>query len=450
MNMDDAAARIIRGHWRVLVVGVLLPVLLVLVTDLGPWTHSAYRSTERIKLGSVAAASNVQADAVTTGASALATSPSLVQAALSAAKVHRDVRVLVQDRISVVRVGLSDVVDLSVTDQDRHVAQTLTASLGQAMITFLDGAGRQPEADALRAIDQQTADLAKERDGLLAAAKLDPPPATPLVGTQPSQLDQALSELATERGRLTLQRLTALDGQIQDLAAQRGRLTLQQASRTSPAVVDAASLPGRPVSSGLAQTLELAVLLGLLLGLAAAGALELLRPSVPSARSLARLLRTPLLGELAPAGDGAPAELLELAERVALTARRQELDAVVVVPAGAVPAELGERVAAAAGGLARSTPVPVQEPVGVGRGSSAHRATAGGRALSSHVCGPPGGSAPGYGVLDGLLRAEGRRAGVVLLAPGRLPVAALDDARDLLEATGWPLLGVVTTSGRLS
>jgi hypothetical protein len=166
-----------------------------------------------------------------------------------------------------------------------------------------------------------------------------------------------------------------------------------------------------------------------------------------------RLLDVPMLGAIRPD----PAALADVGRRVRLAARRAGVSTVVLVRATrAAPApELVDRVEAATlrpdqvvGRLA----IPIDHRDAglsagprVGSGSTESHPVAvltmtenSGRQPRLHrVC-----------ALDELdPSAEAERIGVVVLAGVRTRLASIESVRDLLNASGWPLLGVLGDSG---
>jgi hypothetical protein len=253
------------------------------------------------------------------------------------------------------------------------------------------------------------------------------------------------------------------------------------------------------------MTAAIAGLVGLVGGVLVAVVVEMFRPTVPGQSRAARRLGVPLLGR----ADGGEAATADLGRRIRLAARREGLERVVLVSTGGpLPPEVMSRIAAAVYG--DDTKVVKAGPA---RPDSETAETAASPEDASHdgetsgeTSGGPGGSlnskrpasgdgngggtsvvragtkSPGSGTAviarksgeptrpaaEPVRRPGARRtafqvhafedidtaadddAGVVAVAGPVTPVSGLESVRDLVAASGWPLLGVVATDRKIA
>lgn len=437
VNVDEAAARIFRGHALLIAVCLVLPVLFVLWgTDAQPLT---YQSTSRVQLGPELAFSNVNADAASTKALALVTSPKLVRKAIADTGVDRSAATVAKDHVTVRRVGLSPVVEVSVTDADPTVAEALDASLTEQLVAFLNRAGRETLTQRIEDLDEQLAALEKKRAKLAA---------TVLAGT------------GAQDPAAALDRLTPLDSSIEQLRTERAALALADAQRPRAVVVNQAEA-AEPQPQGRIQSLVLALFVGLVLGIGAAAVVETARPTIPTPRALARLLEVPLLGWVPAKNDG---RAFEAVERVSLAARRHDVTSVVLL----TESDADERLASELTGILRAQRLPATNKDRPEPQVSAVAVQPRKLAAASNPSAPrrsqpdllPGstvreGAAPQIAPIPGarnhysvngslaMTLSGDERPGAVLVASLPMRARRLDDMHDLLTAAGWPLLGVL-------
>ncbi len=386
MTLDEAVGRILRRHLILLVVCVLLPVG-VLWELHDPRTQ--YLASARIQVPGGPAASTTEADAISNQAQALASNPGFVHEALAGAGVRR-VPLLdyIKNNISVVRQGESSVVDLTVQDTSSRVAAYVDQALASHVVLFINGSNQTSVPGALADIDSRLKVIRVKQTRLQTL--LNRYPHDVRVPTWQAQLYLVAQEHS-------------------DLVTERSQIVLQHALLPQALLVDAHE--PEVVNSTFPKMLALAVLLGVLLGLAVASVVEMFRPTVPTPRALARLLDAPLLGRL----RGRRVEQHDV-EQVALAAARAarrcgvSTIAVTVVPAS------GAALAAELAGRLGSVRLPAGSP-------SLRWATATG--------------ADGDG-----------STGLLLVAPYSVKRRAVDPGEDLRKAAGWPLLGIVTASKR--
>jgi capsular polysaccharide biosynthesis protein len=468
MEIDEVAARVLHRYWRVLLAALLLPVAMVAFYYIG--RPPVYTSAARLVASDTVPKSAAEADAVVSEARAFATSRNVVADAIADARVNRDPdEVLPQ--VSVSGLGSSPLVELSVTDADVRTAQLLAQALATRVVQQLATSRIGGADNVLRNIDAQLTQLASRRATLAAAATAAPHDA------------------------VAQNRLAGVDRLISDLSAARNKVSLDAAAVGQPRVVQPANRPAAADSPGLISRLSLAALLGLVIGIGISAWAETLRPTVPGASRVARMLDAPLLGSLV----GGPAAVADVGRRVRLAASRRGVRTVVLVGTGRRPLPppvvaaiaaatlpdtygTGARAAAAArvdevpadhpaDNHAKENGVPVHTFVGAGgrplsadpevrlaataapvgvdgapavlpSGRSTSAAVPGSRIALRRVC-----------VLEDLgpgaeASIETGAVGVVVVAGSISRLSALRAVRDLLTAADWPLLGVVAERKR--
>jgi capsular polysaccharide biosynthesis protein len=414
MEIDEVGARLLRQYWPVLLAAILLPAMLTgLYVVRQP---QSYTATARIVASDKVPQVSGEAAGVVAHARAYATSRDVVAAAIKdigSGRVADDV----VKHVNVVGIGTSPVVALTVTDSNPKIARGLTNALAievTKQLTASKGSGLQ---DTIAQIDKRITTLQAQRAKAESSAANDP--------------KNLLKQLEVQ----------GLDRQISDLTSERNRLATLAATTGQPRVVERPALPTHADPSGLPARVSLAALFGLVVGIILTACVETLRPTVPGPQRVARRLDVPLLG---PAG-GRDDDLPAVARALRLAARRAEVNTIA----------LTGRV---------NTALPAQLTQAVGGGATARRST---------DWKAPGDHAPDHSLADTSLRilaaemrAEPRHAdfricaladvndddpgsvGLVVVAGPVTRLADLHGIRDLLAASGWPLLGVVadTTS----
>jgi capsular polysaccharide biosynthesis protein len=461
MDINEVLVRVFRGHWRLFLVCLLVPVLVVgvLVTR-APRT---YESAARVQAGTVLPGSDTEADALLNLVKGVVTSPAQVTAALAETRLHRDLRATVGD-IDVTRLGSSTVFDVAVTDAQPHAAAVLAQALAARVVDYLNNVGDERTKNLLDGLSKRQQDLSAQR--------------------QQTATQLTLATDAVARANLSAQ-LAGIDQQLSDISSTTRQLELSGTSAGSPgaaALVSPASAP-LPSARPLSADLGLAGVLGLVLALLVVTALELLRPRIAGARALGRDLGTPVVGRLEVAASRRARRLDERGSHAVAVVRTdpellvavlwaaQRAGADPVLLAGPAPASC---LRAAAAALRAQLSEPERRAAGNGK-VPAGTAMARPRPGSGAPTDGPAGAVPGplvqpAAVLlaeraaashEGAAAAEARwRVGISALDEvdaGRFPtdpgllvlvprLALLRDARrlgDLAAATGWPLLGVV-------
>lgn len=420
MEIDEVAARLVRHRWKLLLIAVIVPALGVAIWV---WRQPAtYTAHARLAMSADVPKSASEAASLASQVQAIATSEDVVRDALRDAGLRRDVGNLAANDITVTGLGPSAVVDLAVTDGSADSARRIAQALSSQVVTAFDTARIGNLPDVIKSIDAQLTALGERRAPIAAQAAAKPQ--DPLVAS----------------------RLAGIDRLISDLSGDRNRLSEEQAAAGHAEVVSAAQTPQQPDPTGMTQKVGLAAVLGMVLGLLIAAIIETFRPTVPGAGRLGRVLGAPLLGRIA----ANPTTLASLGRRIRLAARRTEVSTVVLARTGglAVGASTVDRVASAvlpplsgldnAGGNGH---VPINLAEVDGRHSVG--------LLTSVEHRPLGPDVHRICAIEELEQsAEHGRVGVAILAGSRTRTHDVEAIRDLLAATGWPLLGVIDDHAR--
>jgi uncharacterized protein involved in exopolysaccharide biosynthesis len=385
------------GHWYVIAIFVLASAGVVTAIHLGE--PPTYTASTRLVLDAPAPTSVGEAQALSDAAKAIVTSPSHIVAALKAAQVSRD-PVNVEKNITLIPLGTSGVLQLSVQDISPTVAAAITNALADDLIQTrlaVSPAARIASLDSrinalndrITAIDTQVAAL----EGQLAAISVNPSDAT-TAAVQAQILDDRIAAYSSERTALTQQEL--------QLESERNNL-VSSGSESTPSVIDRATPPIHPDPSRLPIDLALALVIGLVLGTGAASMLEIFAPSLRGVDAIAAALGVPVLGSL-PDEDGS------LIDRLTLGARAADVASIELVAIGRLSGMASLARTLSATGLSIFT----VEDTSPKEGAAA----------------PTGPSA------------------LVVVAPERLRKSAIAPARNLLAVSGRPVLGVLVTANR--
>ncbi|MGI5164813.1 hypothetical protein ACQEU3_10710 [Spirillospora sp. CA-253888] len=475
MEIDEVAARVVRTYWALLLVMLVAPVLLVgyVMSGQDP-PHVAESRLQASSKATDAAPGDAGVSIVVSQVKAFATSRNLQDRVLRDLKLQRDPVRLSKD-ISVAGLGTSTVVELAVKDTDPEAARRLSDALAAAVVKEINESNQGTIAKQIKDLDKRIRELEGRLGPLAQRAGRIP---VPDIGA------------ANERERVA--------AELTDLRSSRTELRTQLSAAGTASVVQPAVLAPRTDPAMMMSLI--AGLVGLIFGILVAVVIETFRPTIPGQQRVARRLGVPLLG-WADRGD---ARLADLGRRVRLAARRAGVEQVTLVGAGGgpLPAELVSRIAAAVYGddtkvvTARHAPAgkdadaaepgPAPEtgdddgsggggnsgnsgnkdenlnhndPAG-GKGTSMVRAGGRGTAVIAKKSGEvaPSAAAPrpaparavchvhAFADLDPGADDE---VGVVAVVGPVTPVTGLESVRDLVSASGWPLLGVVATTRKV-
>lgn len=133
-----------------------------------------------------------------------------------------------------------------------------------------------------------------------------------------------------------------MQAELTDLRSNRSDLQTQLSQSGTASVVQPAVLA--PRTNPVVMMAAIAGLVGLIGGILIAVVTEMVRPTIPGQRRVARRLGVPLLGW----SDKGPARLADLGRRIRLAAKKEGVGRVTLVGApGPLPAELVSSIAAA-------------------------------------------------------------------------------------------------------
>jgi capsular polysaccharide biosynthesis protein len=409
MELNDVIRRIVGQHWRLLAACVLGGLSLGLL--LAPHGKQ-YSASARLVLGTPDPIARQQSVAYSDTAKAIATSPSEVSKALRKTGVRGvDPADFASKHVSVSALGSSGVIELSVTDRNRRVAASVANALAgslirtRAMVT--NGQSNRILADLDRRSEELSGRIAAADDrintlGIQIAAAATDAEATGL-RAQRDAAQNARESLVQQRSVFESERVSLLS---------------TSAQQPQPSIISAATPPSKPEPSHTMVYIVLGALLGLILGLAAAGLIETLRPTLVGGDTLAGELNTALLGTLAH--DRAPAVATDVGARLRLAAEAAKVRNVTMVTAGP-----GVDLSDLADSLNASA--AAEKPKVNGRSSGHSHAL---RIGSFDPENPPFNN--------------GSRTGLVLVSPSALKKTELSDVEHLLQASQLPLLGVIT------
>ncbi|MEU9839478.1 hypothetical protein AB0C69_09680 [Actinomadura sp. NPDC048032] len=437
MEIDEVAARVVRSYWALLLVMTLLPLVLVGLAMSG--REPPYTAATRLQASSRAtdaAPGDAGVSIVVSQVKAFATSENLLSGVLRQQHADRST-VKTAKAIGVAGLGTSTVVELSVKDRDPGVARRLADALGAAVVKEINESNQGSIRQQMDDIDKRVRTLEKRLGPLSRRAGAQP---NPDIGA------------ANERERV--------QAELTDLRSNRSDLQTQLSSAGTASVVQPAVLA--PRTNPVVMTAAIAGLVGLVGGILIAVVTETARPTIPGQRRVARRLGVPLLGW----ADRGPEQLADLGRRVRLAMKKEGVGRVALVGApGPLPAGVVSSVASAVYG--DGTKVVTARP-----GDDAPDGDGDGKGGT-----PPAGGGSGKGKSSTSVV----RAGTAVMAKKAVPVrrlcqvhafeeidpgsddvvgvvvvvgpvtraAGLETVRDLVAASGWPLLGVVGAARKI-
>jgi len=389
MTIDEAVHRVVRGHWRLILICLVLPVAAVFY--LGSTQPVTYEAVGRLQFGTTLASSNVEADAASTRAMGIVTSPGVVEQALAEAHLAADPVKFALDHIDVRRVGVSPVIEVAVSQENPNRAALIATSLTNQLLKFSNSGDRQAEIDQVASLDSTIATLTKQRDALIPK----------LVRAGPGE-------------QLSLQaQISGIQTTLADDLQQRSNLIVAAASRSSTALLDAVRTPTVPLAKGTKQVAALAALLGLIGGLGLAALLETLRPTLRNPKAISYAVGAPVIGHLAlndPQSPSRAAAMNHIADRMALLGLRHSSSRAMLLSVRIADQSLAAEIAEAL----RAD----------GDAETSHRLHC--AALNGHWIEP------------------GDHPAIVIFSPAKIRARELRPVQELIDSVDWPVLGVVT------
>ena len=423
MTLHEVFQRIIRAHLVVIGVCAVVPVLLVVVLQQRQATM--WSGSVRIQVVSSAPSSTTEADAVSSRVLALATTPTLVSKALDEAGMEEDPTEVAQHHVSATRLGESPVVDVAVTSTSAARARALASALVEQVVTFMNS-GSRPALDAqLSSLDTQISQADDQRRSMTARI--------PYAGSDVQR--QAL-----------IVRIQAQEDRLNQLSTQRASLLQAKLAIDQAVVIDGDNPEVREVASTLVPRSAIALVLGLMVGLALAVLMETLAPRLAGIRALGRTLSSPVLGRT----DELPADL---AASITLAARRQGVETVVLMGVDGRDESVADALLAGFPATKVEEPSPAKMTNGTPRASMGNTRTSPGGAKTRNaqrqqVRDPFAPVEVGFTALASLPAEAERTAGVVVVSHGSCRLRDVDALRDRLTAMRWPVVGIVQITHR--
>jgi capsular polysaccharide biosynthesis protein len=352
-----------------------------------------------------------EAIAISDTVQAIATSPTLVGAAVRAAHVkNRDPLDIAEHHVSVSGLGSSAIVSLSVSDANPGVAAALANAISQRVILAREQFASGTRDQELTTLERQTTSLSARIAS--ANVRID------ALNNQIAQTTGVQEAALRARRDAVLRQSDFLTQQRGVLESERVSILGAAALRPRPSVVAEATPPLHPDPSGRLQYMVLGGLLGLIIGVGLAALSELIRPTVVGGDALARQFGVPVLGTLRTdrAGVVDEREVAAAAGHVRLAARAAGVHRVELVgsPDGVTAPLATLRDATAASGL---------EVVIAGSGAA---------------------------VTDGVADLDAEypdQAGVVLITPHSMRRSEIVEMGYLVAFRRATLLGVITQTG---
>ena len=433
MDLNDALQRVVLRRLPLIGACVLIAVLAAVLTSMGRGGHE-YASSTRVAVAAQAARSSQEAVAQSAQVEAVATSRSVVARAMRSAGLHGSPGRIAEHGVTVSGLGTSPVAKLTVKASDPETARALARAIAAEVVAVLD----QPRAALERlhsALEAQMSSLRAQREKMVAGL--------PIV-TSPR-------DTATVAG---------IDEQLLSLGDRLAGVETQLGLTFTPQVVDAAG-PAQPQPSSLLVDAALAAVLGLVLGLGISAIRESLHPTVVGLEALSSIFSAPALGTV-DRRDGVRLGLSvdRLATRVDVAARR--VDTNVVALAGPLPesqlSDLAQNLDYLLAGHAISlgSDGPPQSRLEARLRISMREKAANGHGVgdgSTIVESPvePGRESVRVLPCDDrtlslLGRSHDQRMGVLVVAPRCTPRDGLLHVADVVDTTGWPLIGVITVA----
>lgn len=285
MTVNEALRRILVIRWPAVVLLALAGISLGFAIHLHDRTM--YAASTRLTLDTRDAQSSTESRAIADGARAIVTSRAKVAGGLRAIGASRNPDDMAANDITLNPVGTSDVLELTVTDRDPRVAVALANNLARSLI------------DARLQASQRESSVERDQQITALAARI-------------KQIDADLATVEKALQTASPADVAVLSGRVDTLNSERATLTQQQLAFEAqanalpyPQIVSPATV--HVLSSRRPLDMALGLVLGLVAGVAVAGVLELLRPTVASPTAIAEEVGAPLLADLR-SGDGLPIE----------------------------------------------------------------------------------------------------------------------------------------------
>lgn len=409
MELRELGNRLFRLHARLILACLVIGLLAGLATQLG--SGSKYQASALFTMGVSDPQSAEVAGVLGDTARGIATGPQLISRAISNAGVDRSEQA-VAGAITIQTMGSSEVVMLSVADQDPHVAVALANALAEQVVTTRAALIQNGRTSSLRALDQQEA----------------------TTNAQIQQLNSRIAALTTQSDPASIAELSALEARVTSLQVLATQIVVQRDNLQSEfgpqtvlidKAVSAVGVHGRQLDNAL-----LGGLLGLVLGIAIAAIREVMRPSLVGSSAISRAIGAPLLGEMNALPDSwTLAALPDTASYVELAAAASNVREVRFAALEPRRGRVRARVRMLEGPLHRlrfNESEPIARPA-----PSAHDGAADDRGPSERAASQNNGK-------------DTPRIGLVAAVPKVVKAADVDALTNFTWISGWILLGVIT------
>ena len=410
MELNEVIGRIFVRHRNLILALLVVGLLGGLAVHVGE--APLYAASARLVLDTPDPENQDQSGVIADTTRAIATGPSLVRDALAKVGARRDPIKVVKEHVEVQALGSSGVIQLTVTDADPRIAVALANAIAAAVIEARLELTAGQAAIVARELEAEIARLQKQVESLDGQIQ-------PQAGG--GNLDNRL-----RRRDLLVQR-------INQLQTDRASLEATRAVRPKAAVLDTASPPALKRPGRQLPDLVLGGLLGLLLGVGIAAAMEGLRPTLVGRTAIARGLNAPVLAELAGPPQQRGHRYGWVAADIAEAAMHVELVAVAAGVQHVRLMALDRQVDLA------SLVETLGEPLKTATVEQAEMPTARRRRPGSRT---------GQELEVPNAQAGNPAIGLVLVAPTVLKLADLDPVKDFLTISGWPLLGLIVYQPR--
>jgi capsular polysaccharide biosynthesis protein len=435
MELNEAAHRIFRQHWWIIVLVVAVCTAAAALLHRGD--TPTYTASARLVLDTQDPDSSTGSTVIGDTVKAIATSPVEVAEALARAHLSGRNPTDVAKDVSVSPLGTSGVIQLSVTDTERSSARALADALAEQVIETRSAVNGRRIKQISADLDARISDL----NGRIATADA-------AVDRYNRQL--AVAPTGSAAGRLRAQidsetRLRDFDAEQRGvLVSERLGLLSTDALRPQASIISQAALPAHADPGRKVPDIMLGLLLGLVLGVGAAALIETFKPTLHGPDMLAREFGTAYLGTIPKnAGtDGAALDAEPITLVLRLAAERagvMSVNLLAAVPDAGLSAAAAN-LEAAVNGVSGLTP-PSPDPVGAGapqRFGQLGRKTYGApEPKPTHL------RVQTFGI-DYPATRNGVPGGVVLVAPRSLRRSRVLEVKHLLSVLPVPVLGLIT------
>ncbi|MFI0447043.1 hypothetical protein [Actinomadura sp. 6N118] len=207
MEIDEVAARVIRSYWALLLVMTVLPLLLVGYVMSGQEPpHVAKSRIQASSRATDAAPGDAGVSIVVSQVKAFATSNTLLLRVMQAQNVNRD-PVKLAKQIEVTGLGTSTMVEMSIKDADAAVARGLTDAIASAVVDEINESNQGAITRQIKELDKRIRTLEKRLGPLSRQAGAVPRPDISAANER-ERVQTELTDLRSNRSDLRTQLTT--------------------------------------------------------------------------------------------------------------------------------------------------------------------------------------------------------------------------------------------------